>query len=84
MTSRITKAEGSADGVHRLVDMVVEEVSLVDRAANKHRFLIVKRDDAMDDHTQNYDQTNEAPHRGASQRRLGRDDGRRTGARRGR
>ncbi|OPZ42401.1 MAG: hypothetical protein BWY94_02144 [Actinobacteria bacterium ADurb.BinA094] len=29
--------------------MVVEEVSLVDRAANKHRFLIVKRDDAMDD-----------------------------------
>jgi hypothetical protein len=37
------------DGVHRLVDMVVEEVSLVDRAANKHRFLIVKRDDAMDD-----------------------------------
>ena len=39
----------STDGVHRLVDMVVEEVSLVDRAANKHRFLIVKRDDAMDD-----------------------------------
>ena len=37
------------DGVHRLVDMVVEEVSLVDRAANKHRFLIVKRDEAMDD-----------------------------------
>jgi uncharacterized coiled-coil protein SlyX len=37
------------DAVHRLVDMVVEEVSLVDRAANKHRFLIVKRDDAMDD-----------------------------------
>ncbi|MFP2956553.1 hypothetical protein ACLEPN_01660 [Myxococcus sp. 1LA] len=30
--------------VHRLVDMVVEEVSLVDRAANKHRFLLVKRD----------------------------------------
>ncbi|MGE0322265.1 MAG: hypothetical protein AB7S68_08175 [Polyangiaceae bacterium] len=40
--------------VHRLIDMVVEEVSLVDRAANKHRFLVVKRDaqpaeDAMDD-----------------------------------
>jgi hypothetical protein len=33
--------------------MVVEEVSLVDRAANKHRFLIVKRDEAMDDTTQN-------------------------------
>lgn len=51
MTKHHTKAEGGADGVHRLVDMVVEEVSLVDRAANKHRFLIVKRDDAMDDTT---------------------------------
>lgn len=39
----------TADGVHRLVDMVVEEVSLVDRAANLRRFLIVKRDEAMDD-----------------------------------
>lgn len=46
MTTPISKAE---DGVHRLVDMVVEEVSLVDCAANKHRFLIVKRDEAMDD-----------------------------------
>ncbi len=35
------------DGVHRLIDMVVEEVSLVDRAANKHRFLVVKRDAPM-------------------------------------
>ncbi|NOJ92299.1 hypothetical protein HMI51_05000 [Corallococcus coralloides] len=36
--------------VHRLIDMVVEEVSLVDRAANKHRFLLVKRDgDTMHD-----------------------------------
>lgn len=60
MTTRITKAEGSADGVHRLVDMVVEEVSLVDRAANKHRFLIVKRDDAMDDNTQNQDRAEKA------------------------
>jgi hypothetical protein len=34
-------------GVHRLVDMVVEEVSLVDRPANKQRFLIVKRDEEM-------------------------------------
>lgn len=50
MTTEMHKA----DGVHRLVDMVVEEVSLVDRAANKHRFLIVKRDEAMDDNkTQN-------------------------------
>ncbi|MDC0714256.1 hypothetical protein POL68_37690 [Stigmatella sp. ncwal1] len=41
--------QGSAP-VHRLVDMVVEEVSLVDRAANKHRFLLVKRDgDTMHD-----------------------------------
>lgn len=32
-------------GVHRLLDMVVEEVSLVDRAANQRRFLVVKRDD---------------------------------------
>jgi uncharacterized phage infection (PIP) family protein YhgE len=39
------------DGVHRLVDMVVEEVSLVDRAANKHRFLVVKRDRPMKDKT---------------------------------
>lgn len=39
--------QGSAS-VHRLVDMVVEEVSLVDRAANKHRFLLVKRDDMHD------------------------------------
>ena len=51
MTNPISKAAGGADGVHRLIDMVVEEVSLVDRAANKHRFLIVKRDDAMDDNT---------------------------------
>ena len=41
----------STDGVHRLVDMVVEEVSLVDRAANNHRFLIVKRDAMADDTT---------------------------------
>ncbi len=30
--------------VYRLHDMVVEEVSLVDRAANRRKFLIVKRD----------------------------------------
>jgi hypothetical protein len=29
--------------VHRLRDMVVEEVSLVDRAANRQKFLVVKR-----------------------------------------
>ncbi len=47
----MTTGMRKADGVHRLVDMVVEEVSLVDRAANKHRFLIVKRDEPMDDDT---------------------------------
>lgn len=35
--------------VNRLLDIVVEEVSLVDRAANEHRFLIVKRDTPMAD-----------------------------------
>jgi len=35
-------------GVNRLHDIVVEEVSLVDRAANKQRFLIVKRSNDMD------------------------------------
>jgi len=37
--------------VTRLLEMVVEEVSLVDRAANKRRFLIVKRSDGMEDTT---------------------------------
>ena len=45
-----TKAKDK-DRVHRLSDIVVEEVSLVDRAANKHRFLIVKRSDDMDETT---------------------------------
>lgn len=35
------------DGVHRLSDFLVEEVSLVDRAANKRRFLLVKREGDM-------------------------------------
>lgn len=34
-------------GTHRLEDMLVEEVSTVDRAANKRKFLIVKRGQAM-------------------------------------
>lgn len=37
------------DGVHRLRDIVVEEVSLVDRAANRRRFLVVKRSGDMPD-----------------------------------
>ena len=45
-------APGKAEGdVNRLLDIVVEEVSLVDRAANKHRFLIVKRSNDMDETT---------------------------------
>jgi len=45
-------AAGKAErSVHRLLDMVVEEVSLVDRAANQHRFLIVKRSEPMDQDT---------------------------------
>lgn len=46
----MTNAKQTADeeqAVHRLRDIVVEEVSLVDRAANKRRFLVVKRSDAM-------------------------------------
>lgn len=35
------------DGIMRLLGMVVQEVSLVDRAANKRKFLIVKRDETM-------------------------------------
>lgn len=42
----MAKAESQ---VHRLVDMEVQEVSLVDRAANKRRFLIVKRSEGMGD-----------------------------------
>ena len=45
------------DRVTRLVEMVVEEVSIVDRAANKHRFLIVKRSEGMDDTTTGADPT---------------------------
>ncbi|WP_426749919.1 hypothetical protein [Myxococcus sp. Y35] len=60
-----TTAQGPAS-VHRLVDMVVEEVSLVDRAANKHRFLLVKRDgDTMDDAPQDTTQA-ESTHSAAS------------------
>ena len=36
--------EGTGTGNRRIVDLIVEEVSVVDRAANKRRFLIVKRD----------------------------------------
>jgi hypothetical protein len=75
MTTPMNKAD---DGVHRLVDMVVEEVSLVDRAANKHRFLIVKRDDAMDDDNTNDTHTNEPSPSAAPTAKL--DDGTALGA----
>lgn len=42
------RADAKED-IHRLRDIVVEEVSLVDRAANKRRFLVVKRSDEMSD-----------------------------------
>jgi hypothetical protein len=38
--AKAASSEDDADGVHRLRDIVVEEVSLVDRAANKRRFLV--------------------------------------------
>ena len=46
--------------VNRLLDIVVEEVSLVDRAANEHRFLIVKRDTPMADTQTDTDAADEA------------------------
>lgn len=46
--------------VNRLLDIVVEEVSLVDRAANEHRFLIVKRDTPMADTQTDNDAADEA------------------------
>jgi membrane protein involved in colicin uptake len=40
----MTTKTDEAEQVHRLRDILVEEVSLVDRAANKRKFLVVKRD----------------------------------------
>jgi hypothetical protein len=45
--AKAASSEDGADGVHRLRDIVVEEVSLVDRAANQRRFLVVKRSAEM-------------------------------------
>src|SRR6266481_777244 len=44
---RASQPDEGQSGVHRLRDIVVEEVSLVDRAANKRRFLVVKRSEGM-------------------------------------
>lgn len=40
-----------AKQIHRLSDFVIEEVSLVDRPANKRRFLMFKRDEGTEDIT---------------------------------
>jgi hypothetical protein len=45
----VSDSPDESDDVTRLIDMVVEEVSLVDRAANQRRFLLVKRSDVMSD-----------------------------------
>ena len=39
---KVTK--DSADATHRLVDLTVQEVSLVTAAANKREFLVIKAD----------------------------------------
>lgn len=46
-----------AAAVRRLIDILVEEVSLVDRAANQHRFLIVKRSEGMEMDQETADQS---------------------------
>jgi hypothetical protein len=62
--AQANRAGDDEDGVHRLRDIVVEEVSLVDRAANKRRFLVVKRsEDMADDETKPKDEA--TPARGA-------------------
>ena len=45
----MSEAQGKIDGsdVNRLHDILVQEVSLVDRAANKQKFLLLKRDADM-------------------------------------
>jgi hypothetical protein len=47
MAAQPGEKDDEAPGVHRLRDIQVEEVSLVDRAANKRRFLIIKRQTEM-------------------------------------
>jgi hypothetical protein len=53
-------------GVHRLRDIVVEEVSLVDRAANKRRFLLVKRSSQMANDGKSKDATSQDSRTGAT------------------
>jgi hypothetical protein len=48
-STKTASQDDDAEGVHRLRDIVVDEVSLVDRAANQRRFLVVKRSPDMAD-----------------------------------
>lgn len=48
-SAKAASKDDEKDGVYRLRDIVVEEVSLVDRAANQRRFLVVKRSADMAD-----------------------------------
>lgn len=61
-SAKTANSEDEAAGVHRLRDIVVEEVSLVDRAANQRRFLVVKRSaDMADESTANADTKPDKP-----------------------
>jgi len=42
------KSDDERDAIYRLRDLVIRSVDVVDRGANKRRFLIVKRGDLMD------------------------------------
>jgi hypothetical protein len=60
--AKAASSEDGAEGVHRLRDIVVEEVSLVDRAANQRRFLVVKRSAEMaDENTATEDGKSDTP-----------------------
>lgn len=43
---KAAKANGKSDGPHELTNMEVQEVSVVDRAANQRKFLVTKADEA--------------------------------------
>ncbi len=61
-SAKAASSGDEAEGVHRLRDIVVEEVSLVDRAANQRRFLVVKRSAEMaDESTANADTKPDTP-----------------------
>lgn len=51
----IRKARSDGDGLHRLEDIETEEVSLVDRAANKRKFILTKRGNVAPEIVENDD-----------------------------